>query len=86
MPHIIPSSMLRNQYNEISREAHQSPEPIYVTKNGSGDLAVMSIEAFENLTRRAELVDALKQGHRDVKAGHTVEAHEALRGLRNEFA
>ena len=46
------STMLRNDYGAISDLAHQEAEPIYITKNGEGDIVVMSIEAFE---RREEL-------------------------------
>lgn len=46
------STSLRNDYAEISDLAHTGGEPIYITKNGEGDLVVMSIEAFE---RREEL-------------------------------
>ena len=46
------STTLRNDYGTISDLAHQEEEPIYITKNGEGDLVVMSIEAFE---RREEL-------------------------------
>ena len=44
---ILPSTSLRNQYNDISEKCKQTGEPIYLTKNGEGDLVVMSIEAFE---------------------------------------
>ena len=46
------STTLRNDYGMISDLAHQEEEPIYITKNGEGDIVVMSIEAFE---RREEL-------------------------------
>jgi len=46
------STALRNDYTAISDMAHQEAEPIYITKNGEGDIVVMSIEAFE---RREEL-------------------------------
>lgn len=41
------STSLRNDYGKISELAHEHAEPIYITKNGEGDLVVMSIEAFE---------------------------------------
>lgn len=41
------STTLRNDYGRISDLAHEEAEPIYITKNGEGDLVVMSIEAFE---------------------------------------
>ena len=53
------STSLRNDYGTISDLAHDEAEPIYITKNGEGDLVVMSIEAFEqreeSLKLRAKL-------------------------------
>ena len=40
------STTLRNDYNSISQLAHESEDPVYITKNGEGDLVVMSIDAF----------------------------------------
>ena len=72
---IKPSTALRNDYTAISDLAHQEAEPIYITKNGEGDIVVMSIEAFE---RREELyrlkarLDAAEQlrlaGHEGISA------------------
>ncbi|MDL2248969.1 type II toxin-antitoxin system Phd/YefM family antitoxin [Tyzzerella sp. OttesenSCG-928-J15] len=50
MPTIKPSSELRNNYNEISDICHKSMEPVFITRNGKGDLAVMSIEFYEKIT------------------------------------
>lgn len=86
MPAIISSTKLRNEYNEVSRSCHERMEPVYVTKNGEGDLAVMSIEAYEALARRSELVDALARGRADAEAGRTMPASEAVSRLRAEFA
>ena len=52
MPTINQVLTLRNNYNEISTYCHNYPEPVFITKNGKGDLAVMSIEAYEELTSR----------------------------------
>ena len=85
MPSIISSTKLRNEYNEVSRACHEQMAPIFVTRNGDGDLAVMSIEAYEALARRAQLVRELERGHADVEAGRTMPAAEAIRKLREEF-
>lgn len=60
---IMPSTALRNQYNEISDKCKATGEPIYLTKNGEGDLVVMSIESFE---RQQQLL-ALKERLLDIE-------------------
>jgi len=47
------STSLRNNYGDISNLAHEAGEPVYITRNGEGDLVVMSIDAFE---KRDELI------------------------------
>jgi hypothetical protein len=47
MPNIRPSAYLRNNYNEVSEFCHSKMEPVFITINGHGDLAVLSIEAYE---------------------------------------
>ncbi len=49
MPIIRPSSDLRNSYSEISDYCHANDEVIFLTRNGYGDLAVMSIEKYEQI-------------------------------------
>ncbi len=60
---ILPSTSLRNQYNEISERCKTTGEPIYLTKNGEGDLVVMSIEAYE----KKEALLALKERLLDIE-------------------
>ena len=62
MPSIRPSSDLRNNYSEISAFCHKYKEPVYITKNGQGDLAVMSIETYEALVGKFELYKLLDEG------------------------
>ena len=62
MPSIRPSSDLRNNYNEISRFCHEFNEPVYITKNGQGDLAVMSIETYEKIVGKFELYKLIDEG------------------------
>ena len=78
MPEIRSSADLRNDYNGISNLCHSYREPVFITKNGKGDLAVMSIEAYEELTARFELYSGLERGIRDVREGRTRPLAEAL--------
>lgn len=59
------STALRTDYNEVSTLAHETQEPIFITKNGEGDLVVMSIGAFERMRRaldeRAQILEAEAQ-------------------------
>lgn len=82
MPTIRPSADLRNCYNEISTFCHDSAEPVFITKNGKGDLAVMSIEAYEALTSRFELYRLIQEGLDDVKAGRISPIEETLERVR----
>ncbi len=59
MPVIKPISDLRNKANEISALAHESDEPIFITKNGEGDLVVMSIAQYSKLQLKLELFGKL---------------------------
>lgn len=85
---IKPSTSLRNEYNEISTYCKENMEPVYLTKNGEGDLVVMSIEAYsyreEMLDLREKLLDAEMQRLSGAKSYTIDEVSERLRGLINE--
>lgn len=61
MKSIRPVSDLRNNFAEISAEVHQSNQPVFLTKNGYGDMVVLSMEAFENLQFESEVYLKLKE-------------------------
>lgn len=48
---IRPCADLRNKYNEISKICHETKEPMYITKNGTNDLVVLSDEAYEEIVK-----------------------------------
>ena len=83
MPTIKSSADLRNNYNEISTFFHNYSEPGFITENGKGDLAVMSIEAYEDLTSRFELYGLIKEGMDDIALGNTKPLSNALSEIRN---
>jgi prevent-host-death family protein len=86
MPTIRPSADLRNNYNEISQLCHEYPEPVFITKNGTGDLAVMSIEAYELLRGRVELYSRIKnEGLEQVKGGRTKPMKESIKDIRERI-
>ena len=81
MPIIRPSSDLRNNYNEISTICHQTKAPVYITKNGAGDLAVMSIELYELLTDRYMLYKELEKGIYSLEKGDKYSEKEVYEEL-----
>ena len=83
MPTIKSSAELRNDYNGISQICHTYSEPVFITRNGKGDLAVMSIEAYEQLTARFELYDLLKDGMNDIQDDNTRPFAEAMADIRS---
>lgn len=80
------STTLRNDYNSISNLAHEVDDPIYITKNGEGDIIVMSIEAYEKrdeiLKLKARLMEAENERLSGVK---TVPFGEVERRLEDKF-
>lgn len=86
MPNIRSSTDLRNNYNEISTFCHESREPIFITKNGQGDLAVMSIETYEMLNGKLELYRLLDEGRAAVKEGRKRPLADIMRDIRQEIA
>lgn len=85
MPNIRPSADLRNNYSEISDYCHKYSEPVFITKNGKGDLAVMSIETYERLCGRLELYNLLNEGIKDDESGNTVPLHKAAAEVRKQL-
>ena len=77
------STALRNDYAGISNLAKETNEPIYITKNGDGDLVVMNIEAFEKREQMLELREkVLKAEQERIEGQPTMSVSEARRRLR----
>jgi len=82
MPTIRPSADLRNNYNEISQLCHEYSEPVFITKNGTGDLAVMSIETYEFLAGKVELYSLINEGLDRHKQGKVKPMKESMQKMK----
>jgi PHD/YefM family antitoxin component YafN of YafNO toxin-antitoxin module len=86
MPSIKSSTDLRNNYNEISTFCHQNREPVFITKNGQGDLAVMSIESYEMLAGKLELYKLLDEGEEAIRQGRKRPLADVMAEIRKELS
>lgn len=78
---IRPSATIRQNYNEISLLCKQTGEPVYLTKNGEGDLVVMDIEAFtrrEKMLALREKLLAVEENRQSGAKGYSIEEADAL--------
>ncbi len=84
MQSIRPISDLRNKFAEISRDVHDSGEPIFLTKNGVGDMVVMSMETYEALEFDSRVYAKLQEAEREAETtGTRYSSDEVLESIRN---
>lgn len=82
MPQIRPITDLRNT-NEISELCHAKNEPIFITKNGYGDLVIMSIETYESMLEERELDAAIAEAEIEYASdSRLLDAKESLSALK----
>ncbi|NPV45261.1 MAG: type II toxin-antitoxin system Phd/YefM family antitoxin [Firmicutes bacterium] len=85
MPQIRPIKDLRNT-TEISELCHKSGEPIFITKNGYGDLVIMSMETYEKKMAKLDLYEKLAKAEEQIGNGEKLlDAEEVFKGLRNRY-
>ena len=83
MPHIIPIRDLKNT-GEISKLCHDANEPIYITKNGYGDMVIMSLQTFEERLFMQYVYSKLAVSEADVTYGRKKNAKESLLKVREK--
>ena len=80
---ITPSADLRNKYSKISELVKEDHRPLVITKNGEGDLVVMSIELFEEMEMELEIYKRLAENKIDIANGHFLTGQEASQKLKS---
>ena len=81
MINIKPSAAIRKNYNEISELCKRTGEPVFLTKNGEGDLVVMDVETFarrESMLRLRENLVAAEEGRLNGKTGYSIDDVTAM--------
>ena len=84
MPHIVPIRDLKNT-TLISNLCHETSEPIFVTKNGYGDMVIMSMEIYESTMRRIAMYRDIEISEKQIEAGQVKDSRTALSKTRARY-
>ncbi len=84
MPQIIPIKDLKNT-SEISEMCHKSDEPIYITKNGYGDMVIMSIERYERAMRQLSMYQSIEISEKQLENAQVKDTKAALSEMREKY-
>ena len=80
---IRPVSDLRNNFADISRTVHETAKPVFLTKNGYGDMVVLSMEAFESLQFESEVYFKLREAEREAEmTDRRYSSRDVLKAMR----
>lgn len=85
MPQIIPIKDLKNT-SEISDMCHKADEPIYITKNGYGDMVIMSMEIYESTMRRFAMYQDIEISAKQLENGQIKDAQTALAETKAKYS
>lgn len=81
---IRPVSDLRNNFAEISKTVHESGQPVFLTKNGFGDMVVLSMEAYENMQFESEVYFKLREAEQEAEKNSVrYSSKDVLKALKN---
>jgi prevent-host-death family protein len=86
MINIKPSAIIRKNYNQISELCRKTGEPVYITKNGEGDLVVMDVESFARRESIIKLKEKLLQSELDIQKGQAYSVKETITAMRKAVA
>lgn len=81
---IRPVSDLRNNFADISKTVHETAQPVFLNKNGYGDMVVLSMEAFENMQFESEVYCKLQEAEREAElTAQRYSSKDVLKAMRN---
>ena len=84
MPKIIPIRDLKNT-SEISQMCHESDEPIFVTKNGYGDMVIMSLKMYDEKIFISDVYRKLNAAEEQLAEGKTLDGDASLKNIREKY-
>ncbi|MBO6090214.1 MAG: type II toxin-antitoxin system Phd/YefM family antitoxin [Lachnospiraceae bacterium] len=84
MPQIIPIKDLKDT-STVSELCHNTNEPIFITKNGYGDMVIMSMEVFEENKKLWSMYRDIEISEEQIKDGKTKDAKKALKSVRGKY-
>ena len=84
MPRIIPIRDLKDTA-AISQMCSESTEPVYITKNGYGEMVIMSMKAYEEKLAMLDIYAKLAEAEAEIREGKTVDARSSLKELRTKY-
>ncbi len=84
MPNIIPIRDLKNTA-KISELCHQTNEPVFITKNGYGDMVLMSMETYEKNMLMLDVYAKIAKAEKEIEEGKTVDAKAVFSELRKKY-
>lgn len=84
MPKIIPIKELKKT-SEISEMCHEADGPIYITKNGYGNMVIMSMENYEAVMRQLAIYRDIEISEKQIENGQTKDARSALKEMRAKY-
>ena len=84
MIQILPIKDLRNT-SEISELCHKENKPVFITKNGYGDMVVMSMEAYERLMLKSEIYDKISLAEKQIEADNLLDGEKVIKELSEKY-
>ena len=84
MPQIIPIKDLKNT-SEISKLCHSTDSPVFITKNGYGDMVIMSMETYEKALYLQNISEKLALAEKQIEERKAIDATASLKELRGKY-